>query len=937
MQLKSKCPKCGAVVRANESLLGKRVRCPTCKEQFELTLVQFSPSSPSLEHAPQAHETIAPGSSETSRSPDLYPPSPDARMPAELGKLGRFELKELLGQGAFGRVYKAYDPQLDRFVALKVPTFGLEDKHKVQRFIAEAKAAAKLRHPNIVPTYESGQFDGKYYIASQFVAGQPLSKRIKENLPDFREAAEWVRQLAEALAYAHREGIVHRDIKPDNIMLDEKGVPQIMDFGLAKRLNEDAAMTTDGSLLGTPAYMSPEQARGKQSEIGPSTDQYSLGVVLYELLTGKKPFEGALQSVIAQVIATEPPCPRALNKQIPRDLDAVCQKAMSKEVSQRYTSCVDTSEDLARWLRGDPTYARPIWLAERAVRWCRKNPVVSALSTTILVVLIIGFILVTIALIQVDQARKRADRNATLANENELEAKKQKKLAEENLDLANARKTDAESAQKQATAKAEELQQALSKLQTETSARVSAEKGKLAIEKATGGLEAITKQLASEQSSTFYADRIAKATEALNETRNPGLAASYLAQCPENERGWEWFYLKARIRADLEAGPHVVRSSPTLPLHHLEFSPDGKRVVGGAHVYESGLSKALKFPWNCVWDLSSSKSKLKGTVLNIWAETAGGGKHRGGRLCSFSRDSKQILTVNSTEATTANAVLWNYGNTWEFIQTFPPIQGFALACAQNARGEWILLTAETSPTHENFFFCRLPIIYHNLTTKRSHTFQSKFPTVNKLGFLAGARLRPADAYPEFVLITDPEIVRKTGSLSPQAKTTQASLYSLSPTFPDCLEDARAETLFFSRHSPGNVFIDKDSDWNFFLDTNGTDNLIFRAQESAGRAISMIVVKRFSSDLTAVAGDGIAFFDREGRRVFVFAERRGLEVFDPSSTLPTRPLLRVPVDNKREYDRKSEPVLAAAISPSGDQIALAIDESITFIDVSGSRD
>src|SRR5207244_4115051 len=153
-----------------------------------------------------------------------------------------------------------------------------------------------------------------------FIAGETLSNRIENAPPDFREAAEWVQQLAEALAYAHREGIIHRDIKSDNIMLDRNCVPQIMDFGLAKRLDDDAAMTTDGSILGTPAYMSPEQAKGKLAEVGPHSDQYSLGVVLYELITGQKPFDGPSHAVIAQVIGKEPRPPHEFNHKVPRDL-----------------------------------------------------------------------------------------------------------------------------------------------------------------------------------------------------------------------------------------------------------------------------------------------------------------------------------------------------------------------------------------------------------------------------------------------------------------------------------------------------------------------------------------------------------------------------------------------------------------------------------------
>lgn len=313
-------------------------------------------------------------------------------------RLGRFELYEILGQGAFGRVWKAYDPRLDRYVALKVPTFGLDEGPKVQRFLAEAKAAARLHHPHIVPTYESGHSDGRYFIAAQFVAGQPLSQRISQSPPDVRLAAEWIRQLAQALAYAHAEGIVHRDIKPDNIMLDEKGTPQILDFGLAKRVGDNAAMTTDGSLLGTPAYMPPEQAKGELSAIGPHSDQYSLGAVFYELLSGKRPFEGTLHSVISQVIAAEPTAPRAMRPEIPADLEAICLKAMSKEPAQRYPTIADLAADLDRWLRGDTTLARPVSAVERFWRWRRRAPLVAGLTIAVTAVTLVGLVGVSLAL-----------------------------------------------------------------------------------------------------------------------------------------------------------------------------------------------------------------------------------------------------------------------------------------------------------------------------------------------------------------------------------------------------------------------------------------------------------------------------------------------------------------------------------------------------------
>ena len=382
--------------------IGRGVRCPRCGKSFSVAGVKSAGSTP-LENSALPTQDAG----ETSpRSTSSVKTTPQA--------LGRFELQEILGQGAFGRVYRAYDPQLDRFVALKVPTFADDDDRRVQRFIAEAKAAARLRHPNIVPTYESGRIGGQYYIAAQFVAGAPLSKRIRDNPPELRQAVDWVRQLAQGLAYAHGEGIVHRDIKPDNIMLDQKGVPQLMDFGLARRIDEASTMTTDGSIMGTPAYMSPEQARGESARIGPLSDQFSLGVVLYELLAGRRPFEGSSHAVLNLVTTTEPPTLRSLRPELPRDLVAICQKAMEKEPERRYPDAQAFEADLTRWLDGAPVSARVSRPWERAIKWSKRNPTIAALAAGILLIFILAFAGITAALGEAIASRRHAinERNA---------------------------------------------------------------------------------------------------------------------------------------------------------------------------------------------------------------------------------------------------------------------------------------------------------------------------------------------------------------------------------------------------------------------------------------------------------------------------------------------------------------------------------------------
>lgn len=311
-------------------------------------------------------------------------------------QIGRFKIRAILGTGAFGTVYRAHDPLLDREVALKVPRIPVDDAQQKEKFVHEAKAAARLRHPNIVTVFECGEFEGQPFIVSEYVDGVSLSQILEKEEPKLEVAVRWVQQIAEAIDYAHSEGVVHRDLKPSNIMLSKNGRPQVMDFGLAKRIaHSEDSMTIDGTIVGTPVYMSPEQARGEKSRVGPKSDQYSVGAILYEMLCGKTPYRGELWSVISNVANPNilPPSPRKLKPGIPLDLEACCLKAMEKNPDSRYSSLQTFADDLSAWLEGRPLKVRPIKSTEKLVRWGRRNRLAASL------ILAITSLIVTVSII----------------------------------------------------------------------------------------------------------------------------------------------------------------------------------------------------------------------------------------------------------------------------------------------------------------------------------------------------------------------------------------------------------------------------------------------------------------------------------------------------------------------------------------------------------
>lgn len=362
-------------------------RCPNCQHAIKIEDSGFTHEDETVSgiECPSCHSHFNLSSDE------------ETTVAADKGaKIGHFVIQTVLGEGSFGTVYKAYDSELNRSVAIKIPRAGRVSSKTSKLFLREAQSAARVKHPNVVSVFEVGRHQDQYYIASEFIEGISLADYLKNRSLNQKDAVRLLIKVLRGVDSFHKEGIIHRDLKPANILLDNDREPHITDFGLARHESENAiTVTQDGDIFGTPVYMPPEQARGDVHQIDHRSDIYAVGVILYQLLTGEKPFKASSSRTLLYSIQNDDPKrPRAVDKRIPRDLEVICQKAIEKDSALRYQTASAMADDLQRWLDGHPILARPASRWRKISKWIiRHKALAAALAVAICSLIFAAFML----------------------------------------------------------------------------------------------------------------------------------------------------------------------------------------------------------------------------------------------------------------------------------------------------------------------------------------------------------------------------------------------------------------------------------------------------------------------------------------------------------------------------------------------------------------
>ena len=569
-----------------------------------------------------------------------------------------YHVLEELGRGGMGVVYKARPESLNRLVALKMILAGdLAGPEASARFFAEAEAVARLQHPQVVQIFRIGDHRGRPFLEMEFVEGGSLADRLEGTPWKPRRAAKLVESLARAVHHAHLRGIVHRDLKPANILLTSEDLPKVSDFGLAKSLGADTGLTRTNSVIGSPSYMAPEQARGAMKFIGPSTDVYALGAILYELLTGRPPFRAAtILETLEQVKLAEPASPSRLQPGLPIDIETIVLKCLQKEPARRYATAEKLSDDLLRFATGKPVLARPLGPIGRGSKWARRRPLTAALA----IASSVSVLLLILVLVKTN-----------------LAIRGQQKMTQDALDRERGVRRELDRANGLLAA-----QQRLTQL---------------ALEKKTEALQERDVDLQRERQASYF-QRIALADAAKREER-PDRAKQFLEACPVDLRNWEWRHLK-------KFGPPKQFLGHKGEVWDATISPDGSTLASASFDYTvrtwdiaTGAPKLM---------LRGHKARAYGVAFNrdgtrlvsasadktaiIWDLTTGEPLHTlaghadNVRCAAFNPAGNRVAT-GSWDGTLR---IWSAG-TGEALKTYPTSCGWITRLAFSADGRWVVV------------------------------------------------------------------------------------------------------------------------------------------------------------------------------------------------------------------------------------------------------